>query len=114
MLPQVNRLRKKKEIERVFKVGRNVFNPICGFKFQANGLSLSRFSIIIGLKVSKSAVKRNRLRRQVREVIRLNLSKIRSGFDFAFIISPKALGKDYQELEQIILSGLKRAGLFIA
>lgn len=111
MLPQTNRLRKEKDVERVFKTGKSVFDPVCGFKFLPNGLPVSRFAIMVGTKVSKSAVKRNRLRRQIREIIRLNLSKIKIGLDFAFIVRPEAKEVDYKVLEDRILFGLKKARL---
>ena len=108
MLPQENRLRKEKEIEKVFKIGKSVYDPVCGFKFLPNGLLVSRFAFMVGTKIYKSAVKRNRLRRQIREIIHLNLSKIKPGFDFTFIARPEAKEADYQVLENRIISGLKR------
>lgn len=111
MLPQENRLKKEKDIEKVFKTGKSVFDPVCGFKFLPNGLPVSRFAVMVGVKISKSAVKRNRLRRQIREVIHLNLKNIKSGLDFTFIVRSEAKEADYKVLEQKILSGLKKAGL---
>jgi len=111
MLPQANRLRKEKDINKVFKTGRSVFDPVCGFKFLPNGLSVSRFAFMVGTKISKSAVKRNRLRRQIREIIHLNLKNIKPGLDFTFIVRPEAKEADYRVLEKVILSGLKRARL---
>lgn len=111
MLPQNNRLRKEKDIDKVFKTGKSVFDPVCGFKFLPNGLPDSRFAIMVGVKIYKSAVKRNRLRRQIREIIHLNLKKIKPGLDFTFIVRPEAKTADYQVLEKTILSGLKKARL---
>jgi len=111
MLAEENRLRKKEDVDRVFKTGRSVFDPVCGFKFLKNGLSVSRFAIMVGTKISKSAVKRNRIRRQIREIIRLNIPNIQKGFDFSFIVRPEAKNAKYQDLEKIIIGGLKRARL---
>lgn len=111
MLPNENRLRKEKEVELVFKTGRSVFDTVCGFKFLKNNLSVSRFAILVGTKVSKSAVKRNRARRQIREIIRLNLLKIKTGLDFVFIVRPEVKDKKYEDLEKIIIGGLKKARL---
>ena len=66
---------------------------------------------MVGTKISKSAVKRNHIRRRVREIIRLNKQNIKSGFDFTFIARSGALTVDYKELEKVILNGLKKAGL---
>ncbi|MFA6132122.1 MAG: ribonuclease P protein component [Patescibacteria group bacterium] len=111
MLPQENRLRKEKDIEKVFKTGKSVFDPVCGFKFLPNNLPVSRFAFMVGTKISKSAVKRNRLRRQIREIIHLNLKNIKTGLDFTFIVRPGAKEADYKGLEDIIVHGLKKARL---
>ncbi|MFH1253060.1 MAG: ribonuclease P protein component [Candidatus Uhrbacteria bacterium] len=111
MLSQEHRLRKAKEVEVVFTTGRSVFDPVCGFKFLKNNLSDSRFAVLVGNKISKSAVVRNRLRRQIREIIRLHLEKIRPGLDVIFIVRAEAKGKKYQDLERVIIGGLKRARL---
>jgi ribonuclease P protein component len=111
MLPQENRLRKGKEVEEVFKTGKSVFDPVCGFKYQKNNLDKSRFVIMVGTKIFKSAVKRNRLKRQISEILRLNKEKIKIGYDFTFIVRPDALRVNYQEIERRILGGLRRVGL---
>lgn len=111
MLSEENRLRKEKEIEQIFKLGKSVFDPLCGFKFLKNNQITSRFAVVVGTKVSKSAVIRNRLRRQIREVLRLNLGAIKTGFDFVFIVRPEAKGAKYQDLEKRIIFGLKKVGL---
>lgn len=41
-------------------------------KISANSLDFSRFGVIISLKVSKSAVKRNKIKRIIYDFIRLN------------------------------------------
>lgn len=46
----------------------------------------SRFAVVISKKVLKSAVRRNRVRRRVYEVIRLELPKLRPAHDMALMI----------------------------
>jgi len=70
-----------------------------------------RFGIIISNKVSKSAVERNRLKRQVSEIFRLNLDKIKPGFDIVLTMSKNALKKPYQVLEREILRAVETVGL---
>jgi ribonuclease P protein component len=111
MLKKENRLKKEAEVKLVFSKGRSVFDSVCGFKYQRNGLNKSRFAIMVGTKISKSAVKRNCIRRQVSEILRLNKEKIKVGYDFTFIARPEALGASYQEIEKRILGGLEKAGM---
>lgn len=68
---------------------------------------------VVGTKVSKRAVDRNRMKRQMREVVRLLLKdkKIKSGFVIAIIAKRDMLGKEYTEIEQSLLSVLGQAGV---
>ena len=64
MFKQENRLRHEKDIKAVLKKGTSVFDAVCGVKFAPNGGEPSRYAVVVGTKVHKSAVKRNRVRRQ--------------------------------------------------
>jgi ribonuclease P protein component len=49
----------------------------------ANGLACARLGLSVGKRVSKSAVRRNRVRRRLREAFRLNA--LPAGFDYVVI-----------------------------
>lgn len=70
-----------------------------------------KIGFVVSVKVSKKAVERNRLKRQMREVIRLLLkdNRIQPGYMMAFMASPKMLGKEYTEIEQNVVFVLKKA-----
>jgi ribonuclease P protein component len=67
--------------------------------------ALSRFGISISQKVSKRAVIRNRLKRQIRAAIRQFLPSVRSGLQIVVIVRPGAAVCEYgeflRELEQL-------------
>jgi len=111
MLKKENQLKKDKEFDNVFKGGRSVFGRILGIKAVANGLKISRFGILVSNKISKKAVERNKIKRQIREVIRLQVSGIKPGFDVVFITLPPILGSSYQEIEEAINHNFKKLGL---
>lgn len=113
MLPKLNRLSKSKEIEKVYKNGKSFFSKTLGVKVLKNGLEESRFAIVIGLKVSKKAVKRNLVKRQLREILRLNLEKIKLGFDVMLIARPGILEMDYKELEKEVFGTFKKLDLIL-
>lgn len=60
--------------------------------------------ISVGVKISKKAVLRNKIKRQVREILRLSLKKkeIMPGYYLLFIAKKEAVGKEYNELEKEI------------
>lgn len=111
MLPKEYRLRRDKEFKQVFKSGKSVFDAACGLKFQKNSMKNSRFAVVVGTKVSKSAVKRNRTRRQYQEIIRLKFDDISSGFDVILLVGKEALNLDYDSKEKKLLKVLKKAEL---
>lgn len=108
MFSQENRLRHEKDIKALFLKGKSAFGVLVGVKFRANRLPVSRFAVVIGTKVSKKAVVRNRLRRQVREIIKKHLSEIAFGYDVALLIKKEAIGKKSREIEEELLVTLKR------
>lgn len=69
-----------------------------------------------GLVTSKrlgNAVVRNRVRRQLREIIRAHRAQIAPGWQFVTIARWRAADADYAELEQDWLRLAKRQGLFL-
>lgn len=108
MLPRQNRL-KKKEIEKVLREGktfRSVFLILKIVKADKRGLtgkgkeSVSRFAVIVPIRVAKKAAKRNKLRRQIRESLRKKLQLIKPGWDGVFLSLPEALKKDYWHIDR--------------
>ena len=113
MLQKENRLRRDKDLKRVFEKGKSVFDEVCGVKVSKNGLDVSRFAVIAGTKVSKSAIKRNRVRRQYREILRLNLNQLKPGYDVVLLTSAKALDLEFHEKEDRLMGVLKKAKLLV-
>ncbi len=70
-----------------------------------------RVAFAVGLKISKSAIKRNRFRRQLRESIRLLIkgSKINNGYYLLFIAKSGCLDKTYEEIEKQAIELLSKA-----
>lgn len=72
----------------------------------AKPLCPSRFGIAIGLKVSKKATTRNRIKRQIRAILRQFLPRLAPGWDVVVVVHPQAVRCDYEqflrELEQLL------------
>lgn len=102
MLPKENRLKKKKDIERVFKKGMSFKEDFLILKMVKNNLKKSRFAFIVSQKVSKKATLRNKIKRRLRELVRLKLKKIKGGLDFIFLTTPGIKEKDFWELDKTI------------
>lgn len=113
MLKAENRLRHDQDFKNVFNKGRSVFDAVCGLKFAKNRHDYSRFAVVVGTKVSKSAVVRNRVRRQYRAILRENLPKILPGFDVILLTSSKAIEPSSQEKREKLFAALKKARLLV-
>lgn len=112
MLPRVNRLKKKKDFERVFKRGTGFKEDFLFIKIIPNHLKVSRFGFIVGEKVSKKATLRNKVKRRLREIVRVRLSKIKTGFDLALVVEPGLENKKFQEIENLIDKLFKKAKIY--
>ena len=111
MLPAKHRLRHEKDIKALFANSKGVFDAVCGLKYRPNGHLESRFAVVVGTKVSKLAVDRNRVRRRIRSVLEARLVAIKGGYDVAFMVRPGAQKKDFKEIEAAVLGSLKKAKL---
>lgn len=131
MLQQENRLRKLRDFNLVMKHGQWINGRFLDIKVlelaknQAyfpkkedvdNFKKQLKLAIAAGLKVHKSAVKRNRVRRQIREVLRLLLKdgKIKIGYYILVVAKKDTLDKDYAEISEEVKVLLSRAKVLYA
>ena len=114
------RLSRNKDIKRVFNKGR-VFKHPALIMFSASRTvhtpvdikttnSASRFGIVITKKLGK-ATRRNRIKRLLREIIRLNKIYLSPCLDIVFLPRAEATLLDFHSLNKIVLSLWKRAGI---
>ena len=68
----------------------------------------------VGITVSKKlghAVVRNRVRRRLREIYRLNEDKFQPGWDIVVVARTKAVHTDFEKLTQAYLQLAEKAGI---
>ena len=111
MLPRLNRLNKKTEIERVFKEGKAFKEDFLILKLVKNSLGKNRFGFIVSQKVSKKATIRNKIKRRLRGLIQSKLEKLKKEVDGVLIALPGLETKDFWEMEEVINKLFKKAKL---
>jgi ribonuclease P protein component len=111
MLPGENRLSNRKELATVFRRGTFFSCSDVSIKVVKNSLEKTRIAVMVGLKYSKKAVKRNRIRRQIQEIFRKNLIQIKKGFDIVVFPRKGKQELDSGQWEIIIKEVLEKASL---
>ena len=112
MLKKTNRITKDKEFDRAFKTGQSFYTKVFGIKAAGNNLEAIRLGVLVSTKVSKKAVIRNKVKRQIREIIQKELPALKEGKDLVVIVFSQILDKKFEEIKEEIIFGLKKLRLY--
>lgn len=98
----------------VYRNGQTARNRFLSVRFSSNKHRLhSRIAIVVGKKILKSAVKRNRIRRRIFEVVRAHWDHLAPNTDMVItVFSAELLTMSAPELESIVLDALKQGHLY--
>lgn len=92
-----SRLQKHADFEKVYRGGRRIFSASMTVFFLPRADAPARVGFTVG-RVLGGAVERNRIRRRMREAVRLNLAAIGGGVDVVIHPKKSALTADFAEL----------------
>lgn len=92
----------------VYKSGKAWRDNLIRTKALPNGLELSRYGFSVTKNLGKAVV-RNRVRRLLKEIVRL--TPVKTGWDIVFIAHPSAAAADYHQLKESVHKLLARADL---
>ena len=102
------RLTGAKRFSQIHVEGSSAANRLLVIRYLANGSDYSRFAFLVGKRIGNAAV-RNRVKRRLREAVRLN--PVKAGWDALFIVRRGAGTAKYQELKDATDNLLQRASL---
>ncbi|HEU4760005.1 MAG TPA: ribonuclease P protein component [Dehalococcoidia bacterium] len=100
------RLRRRRDIDAVFKRGRAWANELLVLRSLPNQLTHNRFGFVTSKRVGKAVV-RNRVRRRLREAVRSLTS--RPGYDVVVSAKSAAARADFHALKEAVTELLARA-----
>lgn len=105
------RLTKNLEFINIYKSGRRVSSLFFVMYIKKNDLGYSRLGVSVSKKVGKSVI-RNKIKRQIKEIVRQNYDFINSGWDIVFSVKPAAVQLNYAQMEKEIINLLKRGRIY--
>jgi len=102
------RLRRRKDFDSVFRRGRSWSNELLVLRTLPNDLPHNRYGFVTSKRLGKAVV-RNRVRRRLREAIRV--LSLAPGWDVVVSTKRTAAGADFHQLRASVIELLTRAGL---
>jgi len=112
MLKKQNRLRGEKDFEKIIKKGERFWDIFLFLKVIKNNLRIVRVGLVISRKVSKKAVERNRIKRQLSEILRIKINEINSGYDLVFFVKKGIKTRSFSEIKESVEALLKSAKIY--
>ena len=103
-------LKQNHEFRRLYNKGKSAVSPYFAVYCRKNHREMSRLGITTGVKLG-NAVKRNRVRRRIRELYRTNEFRMAPGFDVVVVARTRAIFAKYSDLERSFLKLLKKLEL---
>lgn len=105
------RIRTDKRFQEIRRHGRSYANHLLVLCALPNDLDYSRFGFAVNSRIG-SAVRRNRIKRRLREIVRLQQNTLQPGWDVVLIARQPIRSADYHEMETACARLFRRAQLF--
>ena len=103
-------LKQNHEFRRLYHKGKSAVSPYFAIYCRRTGRPQSRLGITTGVKLGH-AVKRNFVRRRIRERYRTHESQFLPGCDIVVVARTRAIFGRYADLERSFLQLMKKLGL---
>ncbi len=103
-------LKQNHEFRRLYSKGKSAVSPYFAIYCRKTGRPVSRLGITTGVKLG-NAVKRNFVRRRIRELYRTNEEKLLPGYDLVVVARHRAIAGRYADLNRAFLQQMKKLGL---
>ena len=103
-------LKKNSDFRRLYTKGKSAATPYLVVYCRKNRLDRNRTGYTVSTKLGHAVV-RNRVRRRLREIVRLHAHAVKPGYDLVLVARSRAVDAEYQKLEQAYLTACRKLGL---
>jgi len=103
-------LKKNYEFKRIYNRGKSAASKYVAVYCLRNGTTENRLGVTVSTKLG-GAVQRNRIRRRLKEVYRLNEHSFRLGYSIVLVARHKCRDAEWKELVSSVLSLFGKLGL---
>ena len=105
-----NTLKKNSDFRRLYARGKSAATPYLVLYCRKNRLEHNRAGYTVSTKLGHAVV-RNRVRRRLREIVRLNAPSVKPGYDLVLVARSRAVEAEYKKLERAYLTACQKLGL---
>ncbi len=110
MLKKEFRLRRARDFALLSQRGFVVFGPYFTLRFRKHGYQ-TKVGFVASAKIFKTAVARNRVKRRLREAVRLLKEKWPHGYDLLLIAKPEATKAAFQDIQLSLIRSFEKMPL---
>jgi len=103
-------LKKNHEFRKLYSKGKSIAAKCVVVYCRRNNSSENRLGITVSTKIG-GAVQRNRIRRRLKEIYRLNESLLSAGYDIVLVARTRSRFAGYKEIEHSVLNLFKHLGI---
>ena len=96
----------------MYSKGKSCVSPLAVVYFRRNRLERNRTGYTVSAKLGHAVV-RNKIKRRMREIYRLNAGNFVQGIDIVFVARGKAVHADFSELEKGIVESCIKLGIYV-
>ena len=103
-------LKKNSDFRRLYAKGKSAVNPYLVVYCRRNRTGENRLGYTVSTKLGHAVV-RNRVRRRLREAVRLNAPRMKTGWDIVLVARARCVGAPWRKLEAAFLAACEKLDL---
>lgn len=103
-------LKKNSDFHRLYSRGKSAVTPHMVVYCRRNRENVNRLGYTVSTKLGHAVV-RNRVRRRLREIYRLNAVNLKAGYDIVVVARARCVKAEYKQMEAAFLTACEKLGL---